>query len=74
MDFCSLYIQNYYRRAEALKSMLQSPELKARVPPMKSIADAVQDYCRVKRNSIALVEAIILAVNHRESTARYTLR
>ena len=52
--------------------MILSPETKAIFPflPHEAISDAIRDYCqcyRLKENTKALCEAIVLAVNNCES-------
>lgn len=68
--FC--FFQGYYRRAEALKALLSSPQLRDRIPQSKSFADVVSDYCashRIKPLGPSLLcETLILAVDHSKST------
>lgn len=59
--------KGYYRRAEALRKLLFSPELKPQKPKGKSVADVVSDYCKcheIQPNAHALSEALLLAVDH----------
>ena len=61
--------QGHYRRAEALKKMLDDGGWRGRVPEGKSFADVVQDYFQCHRKTEdwsmkAIHQAICVATNH----------
>lgn len=60
-------LQGYYRRAEALRKMLENPDLATRVPTGKSFADVVEDYFQSHRkaeNVKAIYQAMAVATSH----------
>ena len=64
-----LFSQGYYRRAEALRKMLESDDWKSRVPGGTSFSNVASDYFQCHRktensNIKALYQAIVVATNH----------
>jgi tetratricopeptide (TPR) repeat protein len=59
--------KGYYRRAEALKRMLENPDWSTRVPDGKTFSDVVEDYFQSHRkaeNVKLIYQAIVVATNH----------
>lgn len=61
--------QGYYRRAEALRKMLENPEMNSRGPEGSGFAQVVADYFQCHRktensNIKAIYQAMVVATNN----------
>ena len=65
-NFAFFIPQGLFRRAEALRKALQSPQWRPGVPPNLGFGDVINDYCAchaLKPDVKSLCEAIIVAVD-----------